>query len=104
MFKSIISNENIEDGLTFTIFDDIFLCNIKAPTTKSGYRFRGARIKSLIMCYEERNLNVAANFSLFIKSRIAIDIEVSQMEIMKICFPEDYEKYKNDIDKYFLLL
>lgn len=95
MFKSIIYNSN---GLTcsYTIDDDDFC---EGFIEKENFHIYDCVIKT----YENKKLNVAANaalyFNSFMKHSLYYPTSIKYIQHSKL-----YQKYKEDIDKYLLLL
>lgn len=101
MFKSLIFNgKNIEGVDKHTLidseFEEIFYSNFDL-------------VDNIIRCYKQRNLNVAANLALFLKFRSEsipnfFPVEHLIKDYCKTYVSKNFAKYKEDIEKYLILI
>jgi len=63
-------------------------------------------VKAVIHIYEKRNINVGANLALALKQTQRYNNRYSMNALISSCLEEvkEYAKYKDDVEKYLLLM
>jgi hypothetical protein len=106
MFKSIEFITNEEYKSIYKIIDDDFEEIVKVGLEKET-RYIVLRGLAVVQTYKNKNLNVSKNLLLYIKY-IYIDARPNTLtinEIISVLSEFDfYEPYKEDINRYLLLL
>jgi hypothetical protein len=95
MYKYWMYGQNENGEISHVIIYDDDFQDTMYPYDNGGYH-----ILDFIDIYEERNLNVALNTALFLKE-VGWNIEEALEDKNDI---EKYNKYREDIEKYLLLI